>query len=183
MTCELLVDGRFRRGIVLDLSANGLFVQTASPPSPGAVVELRLLTGGERREIPLRARVARQRRVDPRLARIEPNGVGLEILESPPAFRELLEERSDPPRGASGASSSPRAAEGGPREGTPPREGTRPRAGFRVRVKQCRGARSRMLTVEATAEAEARSAALARMGEGWEVVEVSALSGAESRPG
>jgi len=176
MTCELFVDGRFRRGIVLDLSETGLFVQTATPPAPGAVLEVRLLAGSERRQIPLRARVARQRRVDPRLARIEPNGVGLEILDAPPGFRELLQERSDRSPAAGAATPSPGTA------GREPRE-ERPRPSFRVRVKQSHGARSRMLTVAAPAEADARAAALDEVGEGWEVVEVSPLAGAEPRPG
>jgi len=176
MTCELFVDGRFRHGIVRDLSETGLFVQTAAPPAPGTVVEVRLLAGGERREIPLRARVARQRRVDPRLARIEPNGIGLEILDAPPGFRELLQEHSD--RSPAAGAATPTAGTAGRGPGERP-----PRPSFRVRVKQSQGARSRMLTVAATAEAEARAAALAEVGEGWEVVEVSALAEAEPRPG
>jgi len=161
------VEGRCRRGIVLDLSTGGLFVQSASPPPPGAVVEVRLLPGAGRPEIALRARVARQQRVDPRLARIQPNGVGLEILDAPPAFRELVEERQR----AGGADDGERSggAARDPERKPPPAD-----PAFRVRIAQSEGTRSRTLTVRASGAEAARGAALAQMGEGWEVVEVSA---------
>jgi len=41
VTCELLVDGRRYRGIVLDLSETGVFVQTEATPTPGAPLRLR----------------------------------------------------------------------------------------------------------------------------------------------
>ncbi len=89
MTCELRFDGRKAAGIVLDLSESGIFVQTAAKPAVGTVVDLRLSPGSGRADFDLRARVARMRRVDPRLARIEGSGIGLQVLDAPAEYYDL----------------------------------------------------------------------------------------------
>lgn len=197
----MVLEGRPRRGIVLDVSATGLFVQTASQPRPGTVLDLRLLEGGDRPEMALRVRVARQRKVEPRLAQIQANGVGLHILEAPPAYYEYVAEGERPASGgAPGGSGTPRrsgALPGSARSARSARSkrsaGTAPgtsdssgdggaHAGaaealgdtYKVRVSQVEGTRSRTVTVEAASEDAARGAALERVGEGWEVVEVRA---------
>lgn len=89
MTCELRFDGRKAGGIVIDVSESGLFVQTAAKPPLNSVIDVRLSPGGGCRDLDLRARVARTRRVDPRLARIQGSGIGLQVLDAPPEFYDL----------------------------------------------------------------------------------------------
>jgi Tfp pilus assembly protein PilZ len=91
ITCELRYDGRKASGIVLDLSASGLFVQTSARPEPGSIVHLLLEARGDSAALDLRVRVARQRRTEPRLAALVPPGLGLQILDAPNAYFELIE--------------------------------------------------------------------------------------------
>lgn len=89
MTCELRFDGRKAGGIVIDVSETGIFVQTAAKPPLGSMVDVRLSPGAGRADMDLRARVARTRRTDPRLARIEGSGIGLQVLDAPAEFYDL----------------------------------------------------------------------------------------------
>ena len=93
MTCELRYDGRKARGIVLDLSSSGLFVQTSARPAPGTIFHLMLEARGDTPELDLRVRVARQRRTEPRLAALVPPGLGLQILDAPTAYFDLVEQQ------------------------------------------------------------------------------------------
>lgn len=89
MTCELRFDGRKAGGIVIDVSETGVFVQTAAKPRLGSVIDVRLSPGAGRAEIAVRARVARVRRTDPRLARIQGSGIGLQVLDAPAEYYDL----------------------------------------------------------------------------------------------
>jgi hypothetical protein len=91
MTCELRFDNEKTGGIVLDLSEQGLFVQTAAKPRVNSVIDVQLSPGGGRPDFFLRARVVRLRRADRRLARIEGSGIGLQVLDAPPEFYALTE--------------------------------------------------------------------------------------------
>ena len=93
MTCELRYDGRKASGIVLDVSSSGLFVQTSARPAPGAIFHLMLEARGDTPELDLRVRVARQRRTEPRLAALVPPGLGLQILDAPSAYFDLVENQ------------------------------------------------------------------------------------------
>lgn len=93
MTCELRYDGRKASGIVLDLSSSGLFVQTSARPAPGTVLHLMLEARGDAPELDLRVRVARHRRTEPRLAALVPPGLGLQILDAPSAYFDLVEKQ------------------------------------------------------------------------------------------
>jgi len=190
VTCELLLDGRSYRGIVLDLSETGVFVQTEATPQPGAPLTVRFHAPGGV-EIEVVASVAR-RKVAPReLAGVVRGGLGLRIQQPPAAYFELI--GSADPEGAAasalgkglraglGAGSRvappvPRTARGDDRAGparTPaPAVDTRPE--FRVRVKQCAGPRSRTLTVRAASSDEARRSAMQELGAGWEILSVEA---------
>jgi hypothetical protein len=91
MTCELRFGDEKVGGIVLDLSGSGLFVQTSAKPPLNTVIDVQLSPGGGRADFFLRARVARLRQADRRLARIEGSGVGLQVLDAPPEFYTLTE--------------------------------------------------------------------------------------------
>lgn len=166
VTCEVRVGRNSQRGIVLDVSQTGLFVQTAVRIAPGTIVDV-IVHPADRPEFLVRAVVARQKQTDPRLVSVVAAGVGLQILEAPEAYyRDLLgdaEGRAPAPKRkpAPVGSATPAAATGAP-EGKP----------FRVLVRK--GSRQKTLKLEAEDEAAARRAALAKQGAGWEVVEVSA---------
>lgn len=92
LTCELHFDGRKASGIVLNISQTGMFVQTAVKPAPGSVLDVQIAAHRSTPSLLVRARVARQLRVDPRLASIAPAGLGLEVLDAPPEYYRLSED-------------------------------------------------------------------------------------------
>jgi hypothetical protein len=159
ITCELIVDGKRQSGIVLDVSAEGLFVQTAVTAPPGTVIDVRLAATRTTPEIALRARVARGMRVPPRLASVAAGGLGLRVFQAPPEFGQLLV-------GEQGIGHAPVS------ERKPEPKGQR----YRVRLQASGSTRSRIVSVECAGEAEARSRGLSVVGSGWEVVEVLAES-------
>jgi hypothetical protein len=153
--CDLEYEGRCIRGIVLDVSRGGLFVQTSTRLSPLTVVRVWLRLGNAREPIAVSCRVARLRLVPPRLASVARPGVGLRLLEAPPELFAALSIRSD----GRGEAHSQRAA-------GPPR--------FRVRVKQSGGSRLRTIEITAASAELATARVLSKIGRGWEVVETEA---------
>jgi len=86
-SCELEVEGKSFTGVILDLSATGIFVRTNVMPTEGSPVRVVVRRpGGEVWE--LQTRVARKtgRRPAPTPRR----GVGLEIEEAPHAFHVFI---------------------------------------------------------------------------------------------
>jgi len=142
LTCELRFEGKRAGGIVLDVSETGVFVQTAATPEPGTVVELHVNSHGGLPAMQIRARVARQKRVDKRLVSIESNGLGLQILDAPEVYyRDLV--CAVAPKG---------------------------RQVFTVRASL--GPRTRSIRAEARSEDDARAQVLAKLGGEWEILEV-----------
>jgi len=91
LSCELFADGHRYQGIVVDLSASGLFLQTDAALDPGTRVDV-LLKGSRFPEVIVRAVVARRRLTPTLLASIIHRGVGLRIVEAPEAYFEALRE-------------------------------------------------------------------------------------------
>jgi hypothetical protein len=145
---------------VLDVSSNGLFVQTGRSVDPKAEVEVRLRLPGRSETIELRAVVARARRVPPRLASVAVGGLGLKIRAAPNTYYEFVAEIS--PEQAEPATPAP---------GLSPKPAP-PRPQFRVRAQQTGSSRSRMLTVDADSPEQAKTLALRRLGERWTALEV-----------
>jgi hypothetical protein len=152
LPCELEVDGVTHTGLVLDVSARGLFVQTAATPGPGTSLTVRLHPPGGR-AIVVQGRVARRRMVPRRLASLASGGIGLRVESAPEEFFQLLAGARPAP--------APAAAE--------PEPGRR----FRVRVQQTSGPRSRTLVLAARDAADACARAVTEIGEGWSVLEVA----------
>ncbi len=87
--CELRIAGKTYTGVVLDLSAQGLFVRTNWVPEPGSALELTVRRpGGE--VWTLWARVARG--VPRGAAMLSRRGVGLELVEAPDAYHRFVSE-------------------------------------------------------------------------------------------
>jgi len=91
VSCELEFDERRYSGIVLDLSRQGLFVQTAARPKLGMRVVLRLQLPGVGTSV-LTTRVARLRLVPPRLVAVASGGVGLFVEMPTPEFDRFIAE-------------------------------------------------------------------------------------------
>ncbi|MEN8159540.1 MAG: PilZ domain-containing protein [Myxococcota bacterium] len=87
--CDFQYESHTYAGIVVDLSAEGLFLQTEAAIEPG--VELAMRLRPERvPELALRGRVVRRRFTPAVLASMIRRGVGIRILEAPPQFYALL---------------------------------------------------------------------------------------------
>jgi hypothetical protein len=192
LACTLLIGGSRLAGIVLDVSASGLFVQTSANPPPGAELGVELEIPGEPQRPLLAVRVARKKVVPPRLKSVVQGGLGLQIENAPePFFRYLAQLQAGaaasyavaappakvspavaaPPAKASSAvaappvKASPAGRSGAPRPPAAAKEGR-----FRLRVSQIGGSRSRSLEVGAASEEEARREAMAAIGEGWKIL-------------
>ena len=186
LTCAVVIDGSRLSGIVLDLSANGLFVQTSANPPPGAELGLELELPGEPERTLLVVRVARKKLVPPRLRSVVHGGLGLRIKSAPEAYfgyvaqlqcAEVAEESpavaAAPAKAPAAVTASPKKASPGRRSGAhrvvPPRAPANGKR-FRVRVSQISGSRSRSLEVIAASEEEARRKAMGASGEGWKIL-------------
>jgi hypothetical protein len=161
--CEILLGGEWQQALVLDISANGLFIQTRRSITPDTEVEVRLRPPGRSEAIELRAAVAWARRVPPRLASVAVAGLGLEVRGAPNAYYELVAEIS-PERAGPAPSTPPPSPQPAP-----------PKPQFKVRAQQTGSPRSRMLTIGADSPAQARTLALRQLGERWTVLEIEAL--------
>jgi hypothetical protein len=160
MTCELILGTARFPGIVRDVSPAGLFVQTRGRPAPNTVLQVNFPDHDQRPAITIRARVARHREVPRLLQSSVSAGVGLEILEAPPAFTDLLaEELAQVP-------AEPGPARPAPGDAPPPVRT------FRVRLTEPGKPRSRIVTVHAQNKQGARARALARAGRGWKIADV-----------
>jgi hypothetical protein len=176
VTCELMLEGRSYRGIVLDLSATGVFVQTEATPAPLARMRIRFHTAtGEEFEVD--AAVARRQAVPRELAGVVRGGLGLRIERPPEAYFRLIGMEGSPeerPRPVGVATqivqNQPAAPARAPEPPKPPAVPALPQ--YSVRVKQTDGPRSRTLKLGAASKDDARKRALAELGRGWEVLSV-----------
>jgi hypothetical protein len=167
MPCGLTIDGRRYSGFVLDISQEGLYVQTSARPALGAVVDIELSLPTGKEPLQMRAKVARQRLVPPELRSVAQGGIGVCMDEPPEAYQEYylsITPLARRRRAVAKPNGPPEAAD------EPPRDSEDPSLRYRVRVKQEKGSRSRVITVACGTEEEARERALAKAGEGWKVL-------------
>ena len=168
MPCDLMFEGQQHSGLVLDVSPGGLFIQTSAKAKPGDRLDLKLSLPGESQKLPLQVEVVRKVVVPPRLLAIAHGGVGVRILNAPEAYYTFM--------GSLGIGSNSFESKENSRSDSASGEGAgagaKPGESYRVRVKQTQGPRSRVLDVSAGDEEDARSQALAELGEGWEVLQV-----------
>jgi hypothetical protein len=93
LPCILFVEGRRHRGIVRDVSARGLFVETPGEAPPGTDVIVSLRTPEGRRFI-LETSVPYRRPVSQSLASLCSQGVGLRIHDPSMAYRRWVKRVS-----------------------------------------------------------------------------------------
>ncbi|GAF72033.1 unnamed protein product [marine sediment metagenome] len=158
MMCEIVLEGRRYAAIMRDISPAGLFVQTRARPEVNSTVELVFSAAGDQPEVTVEAGVARERQIAPHLQATTPGGLGLELLNPPPGFRELLARELA--EEANAEATQPQAAAAGMQRT------------FRVRVTELGKRNSRIVTIRSESLQGARAQALARAGRGWRVTEV-----------
>jgi hypothetical protein len=191
--CSLKIDGRHHSGVVLDVSAAGLFVQTSAKPEPGTPVSVELSVPGSPRPLFLQAVVARQKLVPPQLLTVAQGGIGLLIQNAPEDWYTFIDssgprqteaipsapsaqgaDTEETPAAASAAKSRPSKRAASKRRVVTERNATKSEPSlirFRMRISQIATSRSRSMIVSATSEAEARSLASEEAGDGWKVIE------------
>lgn len=159
MTCAVSVGERRYSGVVLNVSRGGLFVQTSAAPLRGARVALELNPPGDEAAIPLQAEVVWRRVVPQPLRATARGGMGVRIVRAEETYYGALAEwmRVDVPP---------------PVRVAPENAGEPEVVPFRVRVRARGGPRTRVVSVDAHSEDAAGRAAIAHVGDGWQVIEV-----------
>jgi hypothetical protein len=159
--CEIRAKTRRYFGMVLNVSAEGLYVQTNARIDPGLVVELGLSTPIDRVSFTLRGRIARAYQTPVQLASVAPGGVGVRLIDPPASYLEYV-------RGllAGSRQRGESAPEAAPLEGG---------FAFRVEMQTEVGGETRTLLVSCQTEAEAAELAQAELDEGWKLVSVARL--------
>jgi Tfp pilus assembly protein PilZ len=92
MSCRLRVAQRENSGIVLDVSRQGLFVQTSAAARVGDRVEIELSGPGRSAPITLVAAVRWQRIVPAQLRSVSQAGLGLQISHAEESYYAMLAE-------------------------------------------------------------------------------------------
>ena len=89
ISCDYRANGEAHSGIVSDLSARGLFVQSSAMPEEGAQLEL-TLHDVEHGEVALWGRVARTKPPHRSISNVVPGGFGVVVESAPEDFFDLL---------------------------------------------------------------------------------------------
>jgi hypothetical protein len=163
LSCELVVQSERHIALVRALAPHGLFVQTRARLEPGVRLTVVFAEREQQPELRVQARVARQRRAPPRLQASVPGGIGLELIDPPAAFQDLVARRT-----------GQAAAEPQEPRGSGPTGAAAVRT-FRVRVSQRGEPGSRVITVRSESLHGARARALTRAGRGWKIADIQEL--------
>ncbi len=89
ISCEYRAAGSAHTGIVANLSARGLFIQSSAMPDDGAQLDL-LLHDPEFGEVQLWGRVVRTKPPHRTLANVEPGGFGVVVESASEDFFRLV---------------------------------------------------------------------------------------------
>jgi hypothetical protein len=182
MSCEIDVNGTHFSGIVLDVSATGLFVQTNVKPTPGIVATLRLSLPGGDEPVAMKARVARKKMVPPQLLAVAGGGVGFAITEPAEVYLDFIAEmspehaeaveqaraKSRKRAGSGAARARPTDSGGGKKE-----SGEKPEAApkrFRIHAVETSTGRKNTYLATGASEQEASDQVLEQLGDEWKVL-------------
>jgi hypothetical protein len=182
LSCEINVNDARYSGIVLDISATGLFVQTNVKPNPGVVATLRLSLPGHEEPVSVKARVARKKMVPRQLLTVAGGGVGFAITESCEAYLDFVAGMSPEHAEAAGrertklgkrsGSGTPGAKSSGAAGGGKAADGKEKVVGkrFRIHAVETRSGRKNSFLVTAATEQEAGDQVLEELGDEWKVL-------------
>lgn len=188
LPCEFMDGDKRVRGFVLDVSPQGLFVQTLKPINPGGEIGVTFTPPGFSQAIEVRACVVRSLRVPRHLATVATAGVGLRINMAPPEYYDFIASLSHL-GGRTGTAddvtaATEQSAESKPKPEPKPESKPKkrklpprmpkpePQAKYRIQAKQIGGNRSRSLVFRAISREHAESQALEQIGSDWEIVDV-----------
>jgi hypothetical protein len=161
--CEILAPGSLVSGTVLDLSEGGLSVRAALEADQGESLMVRFQApDGEAIEI--ETLIWHTRGIRDWETGENTRVLGLMISNACEAYSRLVpraQTRHPEPARPSGAS-------------VPDEVDNGELVGFRIRVQQSAGPRTRILTLSAESDEEARALAVTHLGEDWEVLEILA---------
>jgi len=163
--CEIVGAHAKASGVVLDVSEGGLSVQTEVAFETGDSLQLRLQPPGCA-EIGVEGMVWHARRVRQRQSGEVRSVLGLMLSEAPDEYGKLVSKA--PPR-EDRADSDSRA---GARRRT--HESPTELRAFHIRLKHRSGPRTRVLSLSAQSETEARTLALRELADEWELLEIRA---------
>jgi len=176
LACTIEYGDRRSTGLILDVSATGLFVQTGAKLDPGATVTLEFEPPGSADTVRLAARVTRRKVVPARLQSVAQAGVGVAVANAPEAYFTMIAAFQDRGGPAPSRPSKPRTESFRPKTArpAPPPEEKKPalrrlRKRFKVEVHEIGGKGARIVEVEALNVASAGRRALEEIGEGWTV--------------
>ncbi len=79
----------------MNLTADGVFVLTSAMIPPGTQIEIEVPNAREAPQMTLRAIVIRQRLVPDKSSLLTLQGLGLQILQAPDAYYELVEQQQE----------------------------------------------------------------------------------------
>ena len=190
MSCEINVDGARYSGIVLDVSASGLFVQTNVKPNPGTVVTLSLSLPGAQDLAVMKARVVRKKMVPRELLAVAGGGVGFAITEPAESYLDYVAEISPEhaeavateragkrtkkagtggKRAGSGTASARPADRAGGGKAPGEKRGESPKR-FRIHAVETSTGRKNSFLVTCATEQEASDQVLEQLGDEWKVL-------------
>ena len=92
LTCEFFHGTSSHRGIILDLSPEGVFIRTNAVLSPGTEVDIHLAVSVAAPAMTLRGCVVRRRSVPATLTTLIQPGIGVKILDAPREFGLLTSD-------------------------------------------------------------------------------------------
>ncbi len=181
VSCAIASGGQRYIGVCVDVSPQGVFVQTSAKLKPGTIVEIELGIGANE-TVRMQARVARAKLVPPELRSIAKGGLGFHVDLPPQEFLEFYARvaRTDLPGEARKAktpaetAAKPKKKKKATRKRKLPPRMAPPEARLRyqVRLSQVGGSRTRSVTVECSTIDDAERLAIRSAGSDWKVLKV-----------
>ncbi len=92
LTCEFFHGASVHRGIILDLSAAGIFIRTNAVLAPGTEIDIYLAVSVAAPAMTLRGSVVRRRSVPATLTTLIQPGIGVKITEAPREYGLLTQD-------------------------------------------------------------------------------------------
>jgi hypothetical protein len=171
--CAFIAAKKEREGVVIDLSEGGLCLRTQVGLSTGDQLDLRIQARGKTLEV--KALVWHSRQVRQRSTNAVFYVVGLMLIDAPEAYFEFLPDTqsktNSPPDKQE--PSTERTETSAPAQAPAQKESSELNS-YRIRVKQLGAPRTRVLSLNAESLDEARSLAMAELGNEWEVLGIEA---------